>query len=243
LKSRLLLLDLILAALVVALGFRFRQVWLDARGREQRILHSGLPAERAQPLPPLPAYKALVAAGYIEIPRKTLFAKDRNSDVIIDVTPPPAPPPMPALPVFYGLMTAFGDHGIILSEKPGAAQKTYRSGEKVGAFKLLAFDNARITFDWDGKKVERRLEELIVKGPPPPEPNVGPAVAAAPAPSAAPTVKNLTPEPLGPGEDIGGGMRACQVNDSIPAGAVQGGLRKVEVTSPFGKTCKWVPVK
>jgi hypothetical protein len=147
---------------------------------------------------------------------------------------------MPALPAFYGLMTGFGDPGIILSERPGAAQRTYRAGEQVGPFKLVAFDNSYITLDWDGTKIERRLDELVAKAPAP-APPAAPA-AATPAPAAAPAA-NVASSPLGPGIDVGGGFYACQPNDSTPSGTVQGGLRKVEVQTPFGKSCRWEPAK
>ena len=240
-KRRLLLLNLVICALLVATGWRYRQIWREAREREQRVLQVRVAPEKAAPLPPVSPYTPLVAANYFDVAQKMLFARDRNPNVIYEPpAPPPPPPPMPALPAFYGLMTGFGDPGIILSERPGSPQRTYRAGESIGAFKLVAFDNAYITLDWDGTKVERRLDELVAKAAAAPAPSA--PVAAAAAPAAAP-VTNVTPSPLGPGVDVGGGFHGCLPNDSTPSGTVQGGLRKVEVQTPFGKSCRWEPAK
>ena len=148
-----------------------------------------------------------------------LFARDRNPNVIIDATPPAAPPPMPALPQFYGLMVGFGDPGIILAERSGAGQKIYRPGEKVGPFKLLSFDNSHIVLDWDGTKVEKALDELVVRGAPAVAANTASNTPAAPPPAL--HVERFA-QPLGPGIDVGGGFRACLPNDSTPSGTVQG---------------------
>jgi hypothetical protein len=241
LRRKLQLLNLVLIALLTVVGFRFHQVWVDARAREQRVLNVRVKPEPAVMLPPLPPYTPVVAMNYLDVAQKMLLSKDRNPNVIYDPpAPPPPPPPMPALPQFYGLMM-FGSPAIILSDKPGT-QKAYRPGEKVGPFTLVAFDHTRVTFDWDGKKVERRLDELVAKNPPPSAANtqnVPAAAAAAPAPPAA----SISTSPLGPGADIGGGYRACQPNDATPSGTVKDGLRKVEVATPFGKSCRWETVK
>ncbi len=230
-----------LLALLGVVVWRYRSMWEDAREREQRVLRASVPDVKAQPMPPVQAPSPLVATNYIDVAQKMLFAKDRNPNIILPPpTPPQAPPPMPALPVFYGLMTGFGDPGIILSDRPGS-QRTYRAGEMVGEFKLVSFDNSRITLDWGGKKVERRLDELVAKQP---QSLAASASAASAAPAASgPVITNATASPLGPGQDTGGGFRACQPNDSTPNGTVQGGLRKVEVATPFGKSCKWEPVR
>jgi hypothetical protein len=232
-------LNILLLGLLAALSWRYRQTYLAARERENRVLKVRIVPEKPAPLAPAPSYTPLIAANYFDVAQKMLFARDRNSTVIYDPpAPPPPPAPMPALPAFYGLMTGFGDPGIILSEKPGASQRIYRAGDVVGAFKLVSFDNARILFDWDGKKVEKRLDELVAKVTAPPPSASAPAAAAA-----APVVPPPTPTPLGPGVDIGGGYRGCMANDSTPSGTVRDGLRKVEVPTPFGKSCKWEPVK
>ena len=93
-----------------------------------------------------------------------LFSRDRNPNVILDPPPPPPPPPqMPPLPVAYGVMDLGAGPTAILAEKPGAAHRGYRTGEKIGAFKILAMNNHEILFDWDGQPVKKTLEELAEK--------------------------------------------------------------------------------
>jgi hypothetical protein len=48
---------------------------------------------------------------------------------------------------------------------------------------------------------------------------------------------------LGPGDITGFGFKLCQPNDSAPEGSIVGGFRKTLITTPFGKACRWDPVK
>lgn len=238
-RRKLWLLNLALAALLAVLFVRFRQVNESARQREARVLGQKTEARKYPPLTPAPAVAPLVAANYLDVAQRMLMSRDRNPNVIIDPEPVKVKPAMPALPVVQGLMD-FGEPGLIMTEKPGAAQKTYHKGEQVGAFKLVAFDSRRVVLDWDGEKVEKSLEDLLEKAPPP-----GAAGAGAGPGAAAPAIANAAPAPTaqGPGVDIGGGYHGCVANDSTPSGTVQNGLRKVEAATPFGKSCRWEPVR
>ncbi len=237
---KLMLLNLALMMMLGALVYRFKEVSAAARDREARVLGQNIELRKYPPLPAAPPVTPAVGANYIDIATRMLLARDRNPNVIIDPEPVKEKPKMPPLPVVQGLMN-FGDPGLIMSDKPGAAQKTYHKGEKVGPFKLVAFDSEHVVLDWDGEKVDRKLDDLLEKGPAPPPPGAGPP-GAAPAPSAA----NATPPsatPQGPGVDIGGGFKGCQPNDSTPSGTVQNGLRKVDIATPFGRSCRWEPAK
>jgi hypothetical protein len=236
-KRKLLLLDIVLIALLAFIGFRFREVRQQAREREARVLGTKIPPEKYPPLPALHNPGPAVAADYAGIAQKMLLSRDRNPDVIVDPAPPPKKPPMPPLPVAHGVML-FGDPSIILSEKAGGPQKIYRAGDTIGAFKLVSFDNTHVVFEWDGETVDRPIHSLLAKleGEP-----GGPASRAAAPP--APAAPSATPAALGPGADIGNGMKACQPNDSNASGAVVNGYRKVETPTPFGKSCRWEPVK
>ena len=134
-----------------------------------------------------------------------------------------------------------GEPSIIMTEKPGAAQKTFHQGEKVGAFTLIAFDSETVVLDWNGEKVERKLEDLIERVPPPSA--AGGVGVSPPAASAQAAVASTPAEPKGPGGDIGGGYRGCMPNDNTPSGTVRDGLRKIEVVTPMGKSCRWEPVR
>jgi len=235
-KRKLIALDIVLVALLALAAYRFTVVRRHALERETRVLGARMQPVKYAPLAPLPASAHITATSYADIAQKMLLARDRNPNVMIEPAPPPPKPPMPPLPVAHGMMF-FGEPSIILSEKAGGEQKLYHKGEQIGAFKVITFDRAQVVFDWDGETVIRRPEELVSKIEPPPEAAAPAAQAAAPAQPAAPQT------PLGPGVDVGSGYRACQPNDSNPSGAVVNGMRKLEVPTPFGKSCRWEPAK
>lgn len=235
---KLMILNVALLAMLALLVHRFRQVYLAARQREAAMLNQRIQPRKFPPLPAFPPVAPAVAANYIDVAQKMLLARDRNPNVIIDPEPVKEKPKMPPLPSVQGLLM-FGEPGIIMTEKAGADQKTYHKGETVGAFKLVGFDSEHVVLDWDGELVERPLEDLLEKAPPP-TPAGGNTPAPAAAAKAAPPPE---PTPQGPGVDIGGGYHACAPNDSTASGTVQGGLRKVEVNTPFGKSCRWEPVR
>lgn len=241
-KRKLFLLNVALAAMIVWVGFRFRAVQDETAERERRVLNQRIVAEKYPPLPVMVPPAPVTAANYIDVAQRMVLAKDRNPTVIIDPEPVVQKPPMPALPVAHGLMM-IGEPGIILSERPGAMQRTYRPGEMVGPFKLLAFDSGRVVLDWNGERVEKRIEDILEKTPPP-----GVEMGGSPSAGSVQQTPPTTPPPvqlqaLGPGVEVGGGVRACQPNDSFPNGATQGGYRKVEVPTPFGKSCRWEQIK
>lgn len=238
-KRKLLILNLALLAVVVWVGAKIRQEYLAGNARERAVL-----GKRVRPVPPppvakLPVAEPVVAAGYSDIAQKMLFAKDRNPNVVIEEAPPP-PKPMPPLPVVHGLMEFPEGPMVMMAPKSGAADRGYRIGDEIGEFKLMAVDAQTITFEWDGKPVTRRLEEVVER-----KPEAAPAAAAAQAPAAAPA-KRAPAAPTGqpaPGVSIGGGIKACQAGDTSPPGTVTDGMRKVVTPSPFGEVCRWEPVQ
>ena len=131
-----------------------------------------------------------------------------------------------------------GEPSIIMSERPGAVQRTYHAGEKVGPFTLVSFNSDKVVLDWDGEKLERNFDDLVEKSAPP-QAGVAPGVSGGSSAPAPPPAR----EAKGPGGDIGGGYHGCQANDSTPSGTVRDGLRKVEIVTPFGKSCRWEPVR
>jgi hypothetical protein len=235
-------LDLALLAGIGVGVWRLRQDWVTARAREQAVLH-----RRLQTTPPPRVSASLrvgpvAATGYADIALKMLFSKDRNPDVVVEPTPPPAPKPMPALPVLYGVMNVLDGTTAIMGEKPGAKSMGVRPGDQVGEFTLLAIDRGEITLEWDGKAVTRNIEEMIVRRvPAPATPDVTTPRGPQPAPPVAPQPTQKPGEPA-PGKDIGSGVRACQPGDTSPAGTVADGHKKVVNPTPFGNMCQWVPI-
>ena len=239
-KRKLLIANVLLLGLAAGVAVHLRRDWLEARSREQAVL-----AQRIRPVPPppigaLPAAEPVRAAGYAEIAQKTLFSKDRNPDVIVEVPAPPPPKPMPPLPVFHGLLNLGDGATAILSEKPGAQHRDFRPGEQVGEFKLVAVNNEEIVLEWEGKTITKKVDDMIDRTPPPPAPAASAPATAARSVSVAPS----SPAQAAPGEDLGGrGINACQKGDTSPAGTVAGGMRKVIKNNPFGASCYWEPVK
>jgi hypothetical protein len=241
LKRKLIVLNIGLVVLTVAVCWRLRVQWQAAREHEKIVLVNNRPkpAAAAPYVPPAPP-QPIVAAQYLEVATKDLFAKDRNSIVINDPPPPPPPPkPMPALPIVKGILNLDGVTAIMMEGNKGP-QKEVKPGDQIGEFKLLAINNQEIVLEWDGQEVRRRVEELFDRSIPEatPPPATGPAVQAQSAPA-----KPAMQVKAGPGTDVGGGRKACVPGDSSPVGTVVDGMRKVGYDTPFGQACAWEVAK
>jgi len=181
------LLNLALLALAGALVWTLRTNWIQAKARERAVLQRKVAAKAVLAPPALPGVKTVAPAEYIDVAGKMLFSKDRNPTVVVEAPKPAPEPVMPALPSYHGQM-AFDEPVILLSTSSNAAQRSYHAGEQVGDFKLVSFDAARVAFEWKGKNVERKLEELRPKE----TATQASAQAAAPASaSAASTVRSV----------------------------------------------------
>lgn len=242
-NRKLIFLNLILLTSAVALGWRLRVRWLETQAHERAIFEKAAQAKAVLPPPPAPRMQSVKPADYLEVAQKMLFSKDRNPTVVIEPPPPKPEPPMPALPSYHGQM-GIGEPVVILSFGSKPVQKRYHAGEQVGDFTLVGFDNQKITLDWKGKAVERKLEELAPKEPTPQQP------AAAPPPTPSPAAVSLSPaggalDKKNPelGVDMGAGFRACATGDTSPAGTVIGGYKKVITQGMFGPSCHWEQVK
>jgi hypothetical protein len=128
---------------------------------------------------------------------------------------------------------------IVLSESASGQQRGYHPGDTIGPWKLVALDSRYVDLEWDGKKFQKRIDELISR-----EPIAEVAAPAAPtAAKPATQVLSTPPAPGKPGVDTGGGYKGCASGDSSPNGTVSDGMRKVVTATPFGNSCQWEPVK
>jgi hypothetical protein len=239
LNRKLLLLDVLLAAVVVYAGFRLKAEWRSAKVREAATLHRPARTPRPQEFTPLPTEPPVLAGGYANIAQKMLFDKSRDPNVVIEVAPPPPKPPMPPLPVFHGVMNLGEGPIAILSVNKDAAHQGVRPGETIGQFKLIDVNSEEMTLEWQGEVVRRSVNELSARAALPAE---APArtdntPAAAPAPATPPP-----PVKTGPGEVTQFGFKTCQVNDGHPEGAVLDGYKKVMHQTPFGQSCTYEPL-
>jgi hypothetical protein len=241
-NRKILALNLALLALLGTLGWMLRAHWRETRARELATLARA--ARRSAQLPPpspLPP-EAVVPANYLDVAQKTLFSKDRNPNVIIETVPPPPPKPEeppPPRPEYHGQM-GLGEPIAFLSTEKGG-QKGFRAGDKVGPFKLVAFDRDSITFEWKDKTLRYPLAELKPKESSPAQAGL-PGVAPGQAVSAGPIIGISTDNKpvLGPAN---GGVRGCIAGDNSPAGTVKDGFRKTITPGMFGQMCQWEPIQ
>ncbi len=249
-KMLLLNLALVVLAGLLVWQLRVRQQAAEAHARAV-LLKDGQSRTLLAPPPPAPV-SPVAPAEYIDSVQKMLFSKDRNPNVIVD--PPPAPPPpkpappppvMPALPHYFGQIHFGGDPVVILSSASANSQKGYAVGEKIGDFKVLAFDKDSITFEWNGNPVVKDLSDLGAKDAPAPQ-----QASAAPPPAAQNSVVTIgagpsaNSPPPAVGADMGGGFHACtNPDDGSPSGTVVDGYRKVINQGLMGKSCFWEQVK
>ncbi len=241
-NRKIVLLNMLLVALVLWLGWTLRARWQEEEARRLQVLKQVIRSVTVPPPPPVPPIQRPVAAEYLDVAQRTLFTKDRNPNVVIDTPPPPPPPPpVPPLPIYRGQM-AIGEPVVFLATGPND-EKGYHKGDTVGKFKLIAFDRDNITLEWDGKNLEHKLAELAAKEPQAIQQQA--PVAAAPA-APAPVTNLSTARPAGDdnpalGTDMGGN-RACVASDHSPAGTILNGYKKVITQGLMGQTCYWEPV-
>ena len=232
-KRKLLLANLALLALSVAGGVHLRREWTESRDREQAVLRKGIRPVPPPPMTPLPATAPVKADSYIDIAQKTLFSKDRNPVVVVEPPPPPKPVPMPALPLFHGVVDLGDGPMAIMSLGPKGPHRDYQPGDEVGAFKLVAVNNEKLVLEWEGKTITKKVDEIFDRTT---------AAAPAPAPAAgapAPVAPPVATAAAAPGGELNGGVKACQPGDTSPAGTVADGMRKVIKPTPFGSKCYW----
>jgi hypothetical protein len=248
LNRKMIFLNLVLLALAGWLFWMLRLKWLELHQHEHTVLALAPAGRRLYPPAPNALPKSFAAGDYNEVAQRTLFSKDRNPNVIVDPPPPPPPtpppPPMPELPAYYGTMALFGDPVILLS-LPKGPQRKYHAGDKVGPFQLISFDREKVVFDWDGKTVERKPEELKEK-----ESSVQQQQQTAEGPATRVEPLKLIPDPPADapklsaqiGKDNGGGVHQCVPGDTTAPGTVVDGYKKVVTTNMFGQTCMWQQV-
>jgi hypothetical protein len=251
-NRKVIFLNLVLLALAGWLFWMLRLKWIELHQHEHTILSfSPEVKQRLAPPAPIPMFRPMTAAEYNEIAQKTLFARDRNPNVIVVVPPAPPPPPppvMPELPAYFGSMD-LGDP-VVMLKLPKGQQKRYHAGDKVGPFQLVSFSREKVVFDWDGKIVERKPEELKEKeGSAPPQEAVpnppqqpGPGVSNPPVRVITPAANDAPKISEKIGADNGAGIRQCVAGDTTPVGTIIDGYKKVITTNMFGQTCMWQQV-
>ena len=234
-NRKLLILDVVLAAVAVYAGFQFRSQFRAVQARE-----GALTGRKPNPLPPpqftpLSTAPPVLSAGYSEIAQKLLFDRSRNSTVVVEVAPPPPPKPVPPLPVYHGMMNIGDGPAAILSVNASSAQMEIHPGEMIGPFKLVDVNTQEIALEWDGKIIRKTVDEILDRTTRQVAADASGPAPAAPAAPVQPVIKTA----LGPGEDTGRGYKVCLPNDNTPDNAVVDGYKKVSLQTPFGNACRW----
>jgi hypothetical protein len=180
----------------------------------------------------------VVPSSYADVVQKDLFDRSRNPNVAVELPPPPPPKPVPPLPAYFGTMN-LGDGPLVVLGLSGS-QQAVELGGTIGQFKLLSVNTEEIEFEWEGQTIHKKLRELAEAAASPQ--GAAPVRTETPA-AAAPPPAPVPQQPLGPGQQLNNGYKACLPNDSMPSGAVVDGYRKVLIPTPFGvQSCRWDPV-
>ena len=234
-NRKLILLNLLLAALLVWAGMQWRNQYLAAKARQLKMRTAKVTPVQPVPLPAIPQQPPVLATNYNLVAQKLLLHPSRNPDIPIDPPPPPPPPePMPALPKYHGSMNLDGVATAILSAG-GKNYQEIKPGEMIGQFKLVDVNTKDITFQWKDQQVRRSVDDLLDRTIVDNGNSATNAAGAAAAPPP-PAVKTQ----VGPvGDTSVFGTRPCDPNDSYAEGSVVDGWRKTSSTSPFGKACLW----
>lgn len=241
--TKLIALNVLLAAGIGATVWQFNVRWKEAAAERQKTLNVPVKTVTPPPVPALARPETPSPAQYAQVAEKNLFSSDRNPTVVIEPVKVDPPKPMPPLPIVYGVMGLPSGARALMAERSGEKSRSIRTGDTIGDFKVLALDTQNVTFEWNNKEVKRKIEELVDRSGP-----VGGGQGGAAAPAAAgPAVAAAPPPvPAGPAtsKDIGieltPGVRACKPGDLGPSTAVVDGYHKVSTPGPFGVTCRWV---
>jgi hypothetical protein len=250
-SRKMILLNLALLLLTGALVWQERRHYLEMKAHERDVLRQAAKARLVLPPPPAAVPLPVAPYQYIDVAQRTLFAKDRNPNVVIEPPKPEPEPPMPALPSYYGQIN-FSDPVIFMSIR-GGAQKRYRVGEKIGDFELIEFDAQKVVLGWNKKRIEKKLDELKVKVEQaqmeqPASPNAAPPPASAGGVQVKSLGGNIIGDAGKPDKVVGDVIsgteyKACVMNDPTPAGAVVDGFKKVVTRTLMGNSCLWEKVK
>jgi hypothetical protein len=236
LKRKLIFLNLLLAGLTIAAGWKLREQYLADQQLTAKVRKNPVKPPPPAPVAATPKPDPFTSVTYADVAQKNLFAKDRNPNVIVDVVAPPPPKKMPPLPILFGVMGLPSGMTALMAEKADAKTHGVHVGDTVGAFKVVAITQQTLSFEWDGKRIDKKVEELVDR-PTPPQEAAGPVNAA----NVAPNAPAPPPDPKKQ-VTIGENVKACQPGDTSPAGTVVDGYRKIKEPTPFGDACRWIKI-
>lgn len=248
-KAKVILLSIVLACALGAVIWQSRARWNESQEVRAKTIDVKVKPAPVPPVVPAPKPEGTTATKYAEVATKNLFSKDRNPNVIIE--PPKVEPPkkMPPLPIVYGVLGLPSGTKAMMSERSGDPSKTVKAGDSIGEFKVVSLDPQNVVFDWDGKQISKKIEDLIDRSAPldAAASNAQPAARAVAAPQPAQSAPAAQGPRTGPGAEFptaaGMSQKSCVPGDSTPANTVVDGYRKNVVKTPFGDICSWIKVQ
>jgi hypothetical protein len=227
LKTKLIALNVVLVAGISILAWQVNASWKQAAAERAANLNVRVKPVTVAPAAPQPKPEGATPAQYAQVAEKNLFSSDRNPTVVIEPEKKEAPKPMPSLPLVYGVMGLPSGVKAIMAEKPGQDSRGIRAGDTIGEFKVLALDTQNIKFEWNGKEIARKIDDLVDRSNPRSGGgnNSGPAAPppAAPGVAVAPLASSNTP-PAG----------ATQNQDGNYSMTDKDGKKWIMTRSPFG---------
>lgn len=242
-KRKLILLNILLLAGTGFAAFKLREQYLDDQKHIAQVRRNQVKTLESAPAVITPKPDPFTGLPYAEVAQKTLFSKDRNPNVIIEAPPPVPIKVMPPLPLVAGVMGLPSGMLALMSERADMKPHSVHVNETIGAFKVIGLTPQVVSFEWDGRRIDRKVEELLARAPVAESGNGGGGQAAASSANPA----NLAAQPgAKPAEAkpsavvIGNAMKACTPGDVSPAGTVADGYKKVVEATPFGNACRWI---
>ncbi len=252
-KPRFIALNILLAAGIGIVAWQAHARWSEARDERLSALNTKAKPGRLPPLAVEPRPDAPPATKYVDVATNNLFSKDRNPNVVIEPPAVEKPKVMPPLPIVYGVLGLPSGTRALMAEKADAPSKPVRAGDTIGEFEIASLDPQTVVFNWEGKAITRKIEDLMDRS------NRGAGAGSAPA-NAAPGNSNAAAAPAAPpppaynpppplpgtsqmGAEVGTATRServCVPGDTTPAGTVVEGYRKIVNVTPFGNSCRWV---
>ena len=239
-KPKLMALNLALAVTVCALVWQARVRWTEAQELRRATLNVRVKPAAAPPIAPVPQPETPPATKYLDVATKDLFSADRNPDPIIDPPKVEVPKPMPSLPVASGVMNLPSGVKAFMAEKSGQPARMVKVDDVVGEFKIVALDAKNVTFEWDGKQITKKIDDLIDRSNDVASNGAGAGPNLPPPPPSAPLAAKPLDQNTPPGKEMSPGVRSCTNGDTTPPGTVVDGYKKFSEPSPFGPICRWV---